>query len=516
MDNRVSGKTDAVFARRNWLYAVIVLFIVSPAAAQDVADDGRGGNIATQAAPLVSEDDRLVLAGLRVFTEETFGGNGRVCASCHPPTNNFTIDPAFIRKLPSNDPLFVSEFDPNLRALERPKLLRQFGLVLVNIDGFHKPGVSRAVPHTLGLSQTISKGATAFPLANMTGWSGDGSPGDGSLRSFALGAVKQHFPKTLARRGCSASAFDPAACDFRVPSDAELDALEKFQLFLGRQAEINIEPFSKKPNEIVFLDSFVEAGKVLFHSVRGGNSGGKNFSCSSCHKNAGANDQAGNGRLIAIGANKHPNAPACRLPRVAPGDGGFSRLPVTTVPASTFCPTTEDFDVTFGGKGQFNTPSLIEAADTPPFFHNNIVKTIEEAVAFYNSAAFALSSSGGGLPFDFSNREVRQIAALLRALNALDNMSNGDRFDQLAQRAAASQPDLAAKAVEIAASETQDAIQVLTGGPVSLYADTGVVSLLRRALALERQAMSSWDPGLLDSAMRLKDQARDLMIEIRV
>ncbi|MBK8210865.1 MAG: hypothetical protein IPK78_13790 [Rhodospirillales bacterium] len=489
---------------------------MSPAAAQDVIDVGEANILAAPTAPLVTEDDRLVLAGLRVFTEETFGGNGRVCASCHPPTNNFTIDPAFIRKLPSNDPLFVSEFDPNLRALERPKLLRQFGLVLVNIDGFDKPGVSRAVPHTLGLSQTIAKGATAFPLANMTGWSGDGSPGDGSLRSFALGAVKQHFPKTLARRECSASAFDPATCDFRVPTDAELDALEKFQLFLGRQGEINIEPFSRKPNEIVFLDPFVEAGKALFHSVRGGNSGGKNFSCSSCHKNAGANDRAGNGRLIAIGANKHSNAPACRLPGIAPGDGGFSRLPLTVVAGSTFCRTTGDFDVAFSGKGQFNTPSLIEAADTPPFFHNNIVKTIEEAVAFYNSAVFALSPTGGGLPFDFSNREVRQIAALLRVLNALDNMNNGDRFDHLAQRTAASQPDLVAEAVEIAASETQDAIQVLTSGPVSLYADKGVVPLLRRALTLERQATASWDPGLLDTAMRLKDQARDLMIEIRL
>jgi hypothetical protein len=24
-------------------------------------------------------------------------GNGRTCATCHPPTNNFSIDPEFIR-----------------------------------------------------------------------------------------------------------------------------------------------------------------------------------------------------------------------------------------------------------------------------------------------------------------------------------------------------------------------------------------------------------------------------------
>lgn len=510
---KVSGDINRLGMRHIGLYAWVafILIIGSPAGAQQIAVEGDSGSLAEQATPLTSENDGLVLDGLRLFTKEKFGGNGRVCATCHPPTNNFTIDPAFIRTLPSTDPLFVAEFDPALRALERPKLLRQFGLVLVNIDGFDRPGVSRAVPHTLGLSQTISKGATALSLVNMTGWSGDGSPGDGSLRSFALGAVKQHFPRTLARRACTASDYDPARCDFRLPTDAELNALEKFQLFLGRQAEVNIEPGSSKPHEIVFLDSFVEEGKGLFHSVRGGN----NFSCSSCHKNAGANDRAGNGRLIDIGVNKHPNAPACRIPGVAPGDGGFGRKPESVESGSVLCHSPTDFDIVFSGKGQFNTPSLIEAADTPPFFHNNIAKTIEEAVTFYDSEVFARSPAGGGLPFDFSDGEIRQIAALLRTLNALQNMDNGDRFEQLAQRAKGSRPALAMTAVEIAASETQDAVQVLTGGPVALYANTGVVPLLRRALEAERQASAAWDSGLLDTAMSLKNQARDKMIEIR-
>ena len=51
----------------------------------------------------------------------TFDGNGRTCATCHPPSNNFTIDPAFIASLPSDDPLFVAEFNPDLAALEDPK-----------------------------------------------------------------------------------------------------------------------------------------------------------------------------------------------------------------------------------------------------------------------------------------------------------------------------------------------------------------------------------------------------------
>src|SRR5262245_7800571 len=34
--------------------------------------------------------------GADLFLRETFAGNGRSCATCHPVARNFTIDPAFI------------------------------------------------------------------------------------------------------------------------------------------------------------------------------------------------------------------------------------------------------------------------------------------------------------------------------------------------------------------------------------------------------------------------------------
>jgi hypothetical protein len=48
----------------------------------------------------------------------------------------------------------------------------------------------------------------------------------------------------------------------------------------------------------------------------------------------------------------------------------------------------------FPGDGTFNTPPLVEAADTGPLFHNNSVETVEGAVAFYNGAAFNNSPAG--------------------------------------------------------------------------------------------------------------------------
>jgi hypothetical protein len=113
------------------------------------------------ASALAEDDDGLVLEGQRLITEETFGGNGRTCATCHAATNNFTIDPEFIRGLDHNDPLFVAEFDPALRNLERPRLMRSRGLILENLDGFENPGVMRGVPHTLGLRHTESNNEMA-------------------------------------------------------------------------------------------------------------------------------------------------------------------------------------------------------------------------------------------------------------------------------------------------------------------------------------------------------------------
>ena len=161
----------------------------------------------------------LVAQGERLFFNETFGGNGRTCGTCHPAENNFTIDPPFIARLarqrPPN-PLFVAEFNPALRDLEKPELMRRFGLILENVDGLEDPTnkfVMRGVPHTLGLAKSLTQPTNLDGApAQMTGWSGDGSPG-GTLRDFATGAVIQHFTKTLNR---------VAGVNFRLPTPDEL------------------------------------------------------------------------------------------------------------------------------------------------------------------------------------------------------------------------------------------------------------------------------------------------------
>jgi hypothetical protein len=416
--------------------------------------------------------------------DETFEGNGRTCASCHPPSNNFTIDPAFIAGLADDDPLFVAEFDPDLAELEDPEMMRRFGLILENLDGFDRPGVFRGVPHTLGLRVTTAVNpegeenltrADGSTVVDATGWSGDGAPGDGSLRSFAIGAIVQHFPKTLNR---------VPGEDFRLPTEGELDALEAFQLSLGRQTELDLAMMD-------FTDSDVQAGKDLFNGV------GVNRPCSFCHNNAGANNDAGFNRNFGTNAANLPDTGARLFDPAMPGDGGFDREPEFEV---------EGIEAKFYGNGSMNTASLVEAADSGPFFHNNSAPTIEDATRFYTTGTFSADD-----PFDLDDTQVDQVAAFLRVLNALENIRSSNAYSRQAQREL---PLRARQTIALILAETKDAIEVLTGGPLDLYPE--VVELLEEAYELERHARHSdrtMHNARLREAAALKHEARALILE---
>ncbi|MEE8304006.1 MAG: hypothetical protein V3S24_16410 [Candidatus Tectomicrobia bacterium] len=387
--------------------------------------------------------------GENFFFNETFNGNGRTCGSCHPFENNFTLDPAFIASLPDDDSLFVAEFTPALKAnFENPTLMRQFGLILENLDGFGdlpNKFTMRGIPPTLGLRLSI-----ASRRGPRTGWSGDGAPGDGSLRSFAIGAVIQHFTRTTDR---------VPGVNFRLPTEAELDALEAFQLSLGRQEELTLP---------LPLKGVVAArGQGIFTD----RSLGK---CSACHFNAGANADPtifgpGVGNMnFATGVEELPDQPADLTDELVPPDDGFG------VP----------------GDGTFNTPSLVEAADTGPFFHNNSVETIEGSVAFYNGDAFQNSpagqaiaaATGSGINLDAT--QVVAVAAFLRVINALENIRQSTALLEQSTWKETSKA-MTKSLLSQARHETDDAIMVLTGGGLHPTA----VTHLQTARALTAKAI---------------------------
>jgi cytochrome c553 len=453
------------------------------------------GAILTNSGVAAQTPEQIEL-GRQLFMEETFDGNGRTCATCHPPSNNFTVDPAYIRTLKGNDPLFlVGPSMPELKSIEVRNLIRNNALFLENVDGLDQPGVLRSVPHTLALRTSLNPDSNVTKT-HATGWSGDGAPGAGSIRDFATGAVIQHFTKRPNRI---------AGIDFRLPTEQELDALEAFQLSLGRQEDVILA-------NLTFADDFVEAGKALFEGAPSRDGEGRR--CSGCHSNAGAQDEDGINRNRATGAAQHPNAPACLAGFIAPLDGGFGSNPDTTISRADVCGKGPKGGpkalATYQGDETMNTPPLIEAADTPPFFHNNIVDTIEEAVEFYTSEAFNESLTGDRNAFVLTHDQINHIGAFLRALNVLENIRSSNAYDGRA----IDQAELAPREllVELAIAETTDAIEVLTEGPVQLFAET--VDLLRDARELEQQALAQNPPNaeLLEEAIALKEAARGEMV----
>jgi hypothetical protein len=200
--------------------------------------------------------------------------------------------------------------------------------------------------------------------------------------------VIQHFTKTLNR---------VSGVDFRLPTDAELDALEAFQLSLGRQSDLQL-PLPLK-------GTLAKRGQEIFLD----NSLGK---CNICHSNAGANARVGGANLgngnFNTGVESLPDQPARLTGELVPSDDGLGTP----------------------GDKTFNTPPLVEAADTAPFFHNNSVSTLEAAVAFYDGDSFNESPAGQFLKsidpnkkgIELDTTQIQAIVAFLRVLNAVENI----------------------------------------------------------------------------------------------
>lgn len=435
----------------------------------------------------------LIEHGRQIFENETFGGNGRTCATCHPVQNNFTLDPKYIARLRRTDPLFVAETDPRLAGLENSAMLRRHALVTENVDGFDQPGVLRSVPHILGLELSLKPGP-GFPLTDMTGWSGDGAPGGGSLREFAVGAVEQHFTKTLAR---------VPGRDFRVPTEDELDALLAYQLSLGQRELLDVEPGEE--GVLVFRDASVERGMILFDAPV---HEGANSSCFSCHYKAGSNDEdladGGHNNNFATGTNRLRSQPACLLP----ADGGFGKAPIYFIGRKPGCGTGDPTRGIPRGDSTFNVPSLAAAAQTPPFFHNNGAATLEEAIAFYTTDTFKDSPAGEGHAFMLGDADIQDLAAFLRAVNAYENVVEAIHY---IDQAVAWPPQRTRPIRNLALLQVNNAIGVLgEHKPAPLFATTRAATALYAA----RAKLMTGNAALLAPAKVDLERARSLMVEL--
>lgn len=455
-------------------------FPVGEAVAVDVAQDRVTLNRVTPQSRLqkCSQDPRVmaglvgtdVCAGADIFFRETFGGNGRTCGSCHPMANNLTIDAPFLDQLHAQsplDPLFVAEFDPQLSQLETVDL-RASGAILENVDGFEDPAnkfVSRAVNHLFSLQTSMLRDpgdGTSAAIVERTGWGGDGAPGDGTLRFFLDGAIKQHFTKTLLRRD---------NVDFQLPNDLERDLTDAFQRNLGRLTELDL-------TRVRITDAQAEEGRRLFiDPQRAGR-------CNLCHSNAGANfiDTRLNRNFDTFTRFESGDPPVQggTVNDEFFADGGFDAVtPTPTIEGSVDSEGNPVFTMNALGNGTFSVPPLIEAADTGPFFHNNSSgPQIEDAVNFYGGFFFGISPAVQaldqrfGTPLEVLNADQAiRIARFLRVLNTAFNTSltiqRLEAVQVLIRQFQNGFVPVQRKLIELAIVEIDDALAVLQGAPIT-------------------------------------------------
>jgi hypothetical protein len=296
-------------------------------------------------------------------------------------------------------------------------------------------------------------------------------------------AIGQHATRTLNRV--------PGA-DFRVPTDQELDALAAYQLALGRQEDFILRTLHLK-------SEIATQGQALYQdSGNLGEPGHKN--CNACHFNAGGtagfsfnSDTPGFPRLdgsphgfnmaAPTNVNETPLALTLGLPR----DGGYGVLPLPGGGFGDFC--TADICGMLTPFELFNAPPVVESADTAPFFHNNTVKDLESAIAFYGTSAFQDPKSIGfaALPITISSDpndpEVQEIAAFLRVLNALENIRSSIN---VAERGRTMTTDADAHDLaRLALTETEDAIKVLSEGALAKNIEPSILSARVNVIAAE-------------------------------
>ena len=293
--------------------------------------------------------------GRRIFFESTFGGNGRTCATCHVPRDEFTFSPELARsrfELDPEDPLFrpIDSNDGEGRdysnildhALVRVSITLHENVSVVGDPDRRTIDVWRGTP-------TIANVALTAPFLS------DGRALD--LIEQASGAIRDHM--------------QPA----REPHQWELEALESFMtenfypLRARSQRNIN-DPILKEPGFTVPIESpAARSGRQLFQQ-----------NCLICH----------DGELFARPAN--PNTPL--FSTVFVSERNELGLPVWTLEfknadgSGTIVETPDPGLAAITGRldhlNAFETTQLRGEKHTAPDFHDNSAKTLDEVIEHYN------------------------------------------------------------------------------------------------------------------------------------
>jgi len=408
--------------------------------------------------------------GSNLFNKETFGGNGRTCASCHVSTLNLGLTPANIQSRfgtlsTTFDPLFLGETTMNLNTLvvtnpvstgTRGK--RDFEGIITGSGGGTAKVVSKFIAQGSSTIRYLVYGGLSPQLA---GTISDTNGNSATFSSITAG--------TLA---CSAAGSATATCTNQLESPLRMRTSNDSTNFpQGRSLILeNIDGFTvphssnhvfrKSPNldnakltspfglsglvgGAATLGDFA-TGAVKQHFPRTINRvSGVDFRLPTAAETA-ALDAFQQTRNVPANENFDLNLFATTTAQIAGRAAFFGSAKCSKCHSGTVLATTDGsisgktgnanfntgvdnlpinvavdlLPTEASGQREFNTPALFNVRNHSPFFHNGAVATVHQAVEFYSSSAFInspASSQIGGLTFT-NAAEIDNISAFLEGL----------------------------------------------------------------------------------------------------
>jgi len=355
------------------------------------ADGALGGTTGPPVVPPPPADS-LLTVGERLFDQETFGGNGRTCVTCHMrETGTVTLEAVAARHLAAPDEaLFrhdaldggvagTARIEAN--ATIRVELQLPPYVTLVDDPTRRTIVVHRGIPSTVNTPALdgVPLAAFMYDLRN------------NNLQEQARDAVHGHAQGTV------------------EPTPAQLDAIAAFQVandrFFSSAALHAYARGGPRPELPAGVTDAERRGRLFFLETTV--PGTKQGMCGMCHGGAGLNEVTALGNREtgqpvgakfsnALVAETNTNNDPYYIFRVdnGAGDVRLIRLPdpgiMLTERRSSrhlayFVAPDAHPALT---AGMFKTPSLWGVRNTPPYFHDNSAKTLRDVVDHYGNVLF--------------------------------------------------------------------------------------------------------------------------------
>ncbi len=315
--------------------------------------------------------------GRRIFFEETFGGNGRTCATCHDPRNEFTVSPELIQarhQIDPDHPLFRAIDSDDGAGADYTTLLTH-ALFRVGVP-LHRNVTWMDHPELRSI--TVWRGVPSISNVDLTGpYLQDGRAS--TLQGQALGAIRGHMEpsrRLLAR---------------------ELDALAAFEGELYyplrlRSLEDQTDPLPKAPGFSIPVQSPAALrGRATFE-----------LRCQRCHAgelgHTPAQPETPQFTNVLVSDINAFNLPLLRL--------GFRLSDGSQVETVSPDPGRAAITGDLRDLNAFDTPSLRGVKHTAPYFHDNSAATLLDVVLHYD----------GVFQFQMSPQEQDDLVSYLELL----------------------------------------------------------------------------------------------------